>query len=352
MTTKTPFALKLFILFLSFLLVLTIVLGFLWSLLNEYEKNSPKNCINEYVELIKRGDYNSAIKLAGVETSQFFTVKDYERYIKETLGDLNKLDIFETASENSQERCYELKSESGKLIGFILKKDNLPQENNTKGYKLLQKPIKGADYIINLPDGQIPIVNGVVLNDSYIIDKKSQVASFLSLKEENLIPTTVSYKVKNLVFKPEISIKGIDKANYKIKSEIGTDNMIEIALIPNDERRKKYEKLAVDYSQTYAKYISRDVDFAQLKGYIYEKSTFFDALKTYSNVWTVEHNTPVFENLIVENTIEYSPDHFQTEVSFDYILTKGRIKRVYPTKYILSFVKVGEDFKLANLQSV
>ncbi|MEG0693245.1 MAG: hypothetical protein RR444_09225, partial [Oscillospiraceae bacterium] len=86
--------------------------------------------------------------------------------------------------------------------------------------------------------------------------------------------------------------------------------------------------------------------------YIYENTSFYQSIKGYSNVWTVEHNTPVFENLTVKNTVEYSKDQFQTEVSFDYVMTKGNIKKVYPTKYILSFIKIGTEFKLANLQSL
>ncbi len=350
MTKRTPFAIKLSIIFLSCLLVFTGILAFLWSYLSEYEKTNPQNCINEYVSLIKGEDFKSAMEFSSVKTSQFFSTSEYEKYVRDMLGSFDKLNINQIASTNPQERNFELKGDNDKSIKFILTKGDKNLKYNFASYNLRQEEIKKFSYKINLPKGQIPVVNSIPLDESYIIDDKSIVLSYDSLKDKTLIPTIVTYQVDGLVLKPEISVKDLDKAKYIC--EFPTDKSANITLVPNDADKIQYEKAAVETAKAYAKYISRDIEFDELKGMIYEHTSFYKSIKAYSNVWTVEHNTPIFENLNVKNTVEYSKNHFATEVSFDYIITKGTIKRVYPTKYILSFVKIGNDFKLANLQSI
>lgn len=348
MTKKTPFSIKLLILFLSLLLLGTIFLAFLWSYLAEYEKANPKNCINEYIKLIKSSDYETAMQYADIKTTKFFDASDYEKYVKNSLGSFDDLHIGETASENTQGRHFQLTGSKDKSIDFILTQSNKKLKYNFSTYNLKQQEISKISFTIQIPKEQIPIVNGVELDKSYIVDDKSIVTSFDSLNDKSNIPTIVKYKVDGLVFRPEVLIKGLDKSRYICDFTEG--NLVKITLTPDDKDKETYEKLAIETGKAYAKYVSKDIEFSKLRGYMYEDTSFFKSLTAYSNVWTVEHNAPVFENVNVANTVEFSENHFQTDVSFDYILTKWKIKKVYPTKYRLSFIKIGNDFKLANLE--
>lgn len=350
MRRRSPFAIKLSIVFLSCCLIFLLVLIFLWSFLSEYEKTNPQNPIQEYVTLIKKKDYQAAMEFAGVAASQYFSVAEYERYVKEQVGSFDTLTTDEVASENPKERHFELKGDGDGAIKFILTKSDETLKFNFSGYQLKQAEIEKFSYTIDLPKGKIPVVNGVALKPDNIIEEDRLVAAFDSLKDKTLIPTTVRYQVEGLVFPPEISVVGLDENSYICN--ILPSYAAQIRLIPDVKSKEQYEALAVNTAKAYAKYISRDIEWDELKAYVNEKTSFFSAIKAYSNVWTVEHNAPVFENLTVKNTVEYSKAHFQTEVSFDYIITKGKLKKVYPTKYILSFAKVGNDFKLANLESL
>ncbi|MFZ2538822.1 MAG: hypothetical protein WAX04_07960 [Oscillospiraceae bacterium] len=350
MTKRTPFAIKLSIIFLSCLLIFTGMLCFLWSYLTEYEKTNPKNCINDYVELIKGGDFKSAMEFSGVKTSEFFSISEYEQYVKDRLGSFDNLNTNEVASTNPQERYFELRGDNDNSIKFILTKSDAKLKFNFAGYKLKQEDIKKNSYKINLPKGEIPTVNSIPLDESHIIDDKSIVLAYASLNDKTLIPTIVTYQVEGLQSEPKLSVKDLDKSKYIC--EFSADKSANITLVPSEANKTLYEKVAVETSMAYAKYISKDIEFDALTRYIYEDTSFYKSIKAYSNVWNVQHNTPVFENITAKNTVEYSKNHFATEVSFDYIITKGSIKRVYPTKYILSFIKVGNEFKLANLQSL
>lgn len=348
MRKKTNFGVTLLIVFLSCLLVFTGVLAFLWTFLKEFEKTNPKNCINEYVELIKSSDYEGAMALSETEATQFFSAIEYEKYVKEMLGSYNDLQIYEIASSVSNERYFEIKGDTDKAIRFVLTQSEELYKYNFRGYKLRQMPVEKYSYMINLPNGMVPIVNSVQLNESNLVGDKLPVSAYDTLNDKTKIPTISTYKVDGLVFDPNIEVNSLEQNQYVIEKT--QDRIVNITLIPAEKDITAEEQLAVNTAIAYSKYIFKDIEFEELKKFIYPETTFYKRVQEYSNVWTVEHNAPTFEKIKVKNTIEFSKDHFQTEVYFDHIITKQNIKKVYPISYRMSFIKIQNEFKLANLE--
>ena len=78
-----------------FVLAISVILLILWNFLAAFEKSDPRHYIDEVVTAIEQQRYSEAAALSHFEESRFFTEKQYEAYIKETLGEGTKLKVME-----------------------------------------------------------------------------------------------------------------------------------------------------------------------------------------------------------------------------------------------------------------
>lgn len=326
-------------------------LSWVWNYLVEYEKSNPQHAVREILTLYQAGDYAGAMARAGVKESGFFTASEYEAYVKKALGDLDEVKIYETQAEGK--KAYRLKGSSGSGIRFVLDEMSGKLKYGLPLYQAKEDTVATQSWQIYAPPHVKVNVNGTELTQEYRAQNAKGCSAFDGLKDAGLAPVQSVYKITGLINPPEISLSGIPKEEYHMQASDGT---ISITLYPSDVKRVLYEEIALETAKTYAKFVSRDAKFAELKKYLYPETKFYDSIRNYSNYWYIEHDSISFENVKVQNTVEYSETHFSTEVSFDFVVNKSATEkmrafsRTYPTGYRLSFLKIENGWQAANIE--
>ncbi len=324
-------------------LIITVLLV-LWNFLGNYERSDPRYYLDQVVTLLENQKYEEAAKRSGFEETTFFTFERFESYIKEVLGDTPDMKVIEMKSPQENERHYRVIGENGE-IKFIL-----TEEPNTLGFGFSSYRVKinlgsGGTWKIIAPQKVAIEVDDVALDESYQIEEFIVPAPFETLKDVSLAPKFAVYEVSGLYTTPVVTAEN---------AEIVYDEKENIVRITDSLKTPEpaREELIIGAAKTYAAFISGDAQMKDVAALLYPETAFYDSIKTYSSYWYIDHDSAEAENVKLFNYTEYAEDVFSAEVTFDYRVkrTKGNINQVYPTHYRLSFMKIGEEIKLVNIE--
>lgn len=339
----------------TFLCILLAGLGglvCLWNYLEEYEKSTPQYAAGELLDLYRTGDFSAAMNLVGVDAKQFFDDKQYPAYIKDTLGNLDTVRTVEGSADGK--KTLSLRGESGKSLRFQLVNGNKRLSYGMVSLALRQEPIPLSGLTIRAPSHASVTVNGTTLTDEYQTGDATVSQQFPILRDSSRMPTETVYQIDGLILEPQLALEGKTEADYHLARSKDT---AEFTMLPTTSVRQQYEALALETAQVYAKFISHDAQFTDLEKYLYKDTDFYSAIRSFSNKWYSSHTGVRFEDLTVNNTVEYSPDHFSSEVSFDYVVYRGNAAKPsqewhYPTKYRLYFLRTNDNWKAVEIDSL
>lgn len=342
MKKTIPFYLKLIVLFLVLMLIGAILLTVVFFKLKDYELKNPTGIINQYITLLKTEKYKEAMELSGVEEEKFFNSEDYGNYIKDILGDIDKANTVEVYSKDENKRIFRL---YGNDVNSYILLDLTPDENGS--YKLSQEEVKKQTFTITAPNNFILKVNDVELSEDEIVKKDVIYEGYDGVADKNIVPKKTEYTIEGYFKNHKITVK--DK-NIEDLSIIYNENKIDIGYAVKD--KESLEDIAVDVAQSYAKYISKDESESKLRAKLIKDTEFYNNLSNYSSYWYIDHDKVSFENLECTDTAVYSDNAYMTVVSFDYVVTKGRIVNTYPVKYLMYLLKENGTYKVANIKSI
>lgn len=342
MKKKIPFYQKLIILFLVLMLIGAVVLTVVFFKLKDYESKNPTGIINQYITLIKTSKYKDAMELSEVAEEKFFTSEDYGNYVKDILGDVNKATTVEVYSKDENKRIFRLYGND--VNNYILL--TLTSDKNS-GYTLTQKDVKKQTFTITAPNDFILLVNGIELSEDEITKKDVVCEGYESVTDKVIVPKKTEYTIRGYFNNPEIKVK--DK-NIEDLNIIYNEDKIDINFAIKD--KDKLEDIAIDAAKSYAKYISKDESENKLRAKLIKDTDFYKNLSNYSSYWYIDHDKVAFENLKCFDTIVYSDNAYKTTVSFNYVVTKGRIVNKYPVKYEMHFLKENDTYKVVNIKSI
>ena len=329
-----------------FVLAISDILLILWNILAAFEKTDPRHYIDEVVTAIEQQRYSEAAALSHFEESRFFTEKQYEAYIKETLGEGTKLKVMEAKSETEGEKVYRIKGANGELR-FIL-----TEQPNTLGFGMSSYSVRqdfgeSGTWKITAPSSVPLTVNGVPLDESFRISETSVPESYRTLHDTTLAPQLVVYEIDGLYTQPIIESK---EAGTQI-SYSENDQTAQVSVIKESIPQEREDKI-LKAAKTYAYFVSGDATLTELSRLLYRETAFYDSVKTYSSYWYISHDSVAFENLNVSQYTEYGEDAFSAEVSFDYRVRRVRsnIDNTYPTHYRVSFATIDGALQVVNIE--
>lgn len=327
------------------LLIISIVLVWLWSYLEKYENSTPQHYIDEFIELLYNDDISEVMTNAGVEKTTFFNASDYKKYITDTLGnDISAIVTYEVGEESGK-KLYELSSNAKDAIRIELTEEKNGSDDGFSSYTVKHIDISYNEMIIRAPEYVTVLANGIKLTDKYETESIAK-SNFLHVKDKSFIPKFNEYKISGFIHSPIIEVDKLDKSRYKIDGE----SDITITIYPPTDEKSKIEAIASNAAKSYAKFISKDGSFSDYAKYLLKESEYYNIVRGFDNNWYIEHDGFGFESFSVQNVIEYSQKAYSAEVKFDYVIKRKNIRRVYNTNYKISFIKVGDSYKIVNLE--
>jgi len=337
------------ILILGLTIIASTLLVILWSYLEKYESSTPQFYIHKFINNIKNDNIDIAMENAGVKKTEFFSTKEYKQYLSGVFAsDFDYYTITRIGTENNK-AIYEVAGKSNKNIKLELTKKGEKKQFGIDSYSIRHIDIPFKSVSIYAPSHIKLECYGKPLSPNNSNPDSEAINSFNVMNDKSQAPKPVKYKLDGFLVQPEIEVKGIPKSEYTLSQD---EDSISISTKPEISDKENVEELAVLVSKTYAQFVSQDAKFSDFSKYLLKDTSYYDVIKTFSNTWYVAHDSFAFEDLAVKNTVSYSDVHFSTEVSFKYIITKGKIKNTYQNNYRLSLIKQGNTYKIVNLESV
>lgn len=334
-------------------IILCIVIGtcllvMLWSYLAKYEESTPQYYINQFLSAIEQNDFDLAMQKAEINPSKFLTKQDYQQYMYDMLGtDISAIHITEE-SQNKDTLIYSLSSTSSKKITLELHKNTDTKKFGADVYTIKQTlPLRSMKIIA--PENVQLKVNGQPLTDQEKLDEHIAVKSFDTLEDKALLPQLVTYQVDGFLYDPTVTVEGYGEGEFTLEKQ---DDVVTVSLPAKEDIKKEIEAFALQATKAYANFISQDATFSNFSQYLLKETSYYKSVRYFDNSWYIEHDSAVFTNEKVTDTLAFSDNHFTTTVSFDYIVKKQRIKQTYPSKYKLSIIRQGNTWKIVNLEPV
>jgi len=321
-------------------------LFYLWDFLEEYELSTPRTAGEELLALYREGEYGKAMSLVGVDASVFFDEAQYPAYVREALGDFEDVQIQEGSLEGK--RAVFLIGEEGRSLRFFLGEGKALRYGMHR-LSLEEEPVPTRGYTVSAPGHVAVTVNGTPLSASFQTGVEPA-EDFPPLPEELAPPQRAVYRVEGFTQEPEFALD-CDASLYRREEKAGR---ISFDLFVQDEET---ERFALEAAQTYAKFVSADVELEALLPYLYPDTVFSRAVQNYSNIWYNSHSGMEFDKLVVENPVDYSGDWRSVDIAFEYVIYRGSSENRwaewrYPTRYRVYLIGTGSGWKVLDIRGM
>lgn len=117
--------------------------------------------------------------------------------------------------------------------------------------------------------------------------------------------------------------------------------------LSSSEEEEKYLDLALEVAESYAKFTSADLDYADIQGFFQEGSDILDLLASYNSKRYNSHEGAYFQNILQETPVQLGDSTVKCQVSFDYMVITSEETLCFPSAYVLYFnQKSGKVFAL------
>lgn len=275
--------------------ILILFWGVVWQLLYSYENQFPNKSIVAFTETIFK-DLTDIEIVKSNEMNQFFDV---------------------CKNGNKLIRVCAIKNEDDWQVSL---EDNYIE------------PIK-----IYVPKGA-----KVYIEDNYMEINKEEVYEgkdrYSILNDKNIFPTLECYTVSNYIDIPNI------KVIYKEKDckLIIKDREIDAVLDLSNSEKTELKEVLLNTAKLYARYITNDAKFSELSSFLYKDTEFYKEVRNFFNDWYA-HDDYEFRDVEILGVNQVAENAFYGEVSFNYILKKGKKEFPFPSKYQIYFIK-SSDF--------
>jgi|GEM_PF-4569306 len=329
------------------IVIIIAAFSFLWGYLEEYEASRPRTAVEEYLVLLQQKDYPAAFSKASFEKNEFLDEGVMTRHIERTLGeDLSHAIVTEVAGyENTDERKCDIVVDRKKLR-VHLKNSGRKSRHNFPVWEMSLESPPSQKLTVTAPAQAKIMMNGKELPERFRKPETTPVASFSTLKNPALAPRTAFYEVNGLFEQPEITAT-LDG----VPAQVTTDGTtVTVSATPPENTLNSYQKLAEDAAKVYAAFITKDNSFTGYKKYLHTETTYYDEVKGFYNGWYSDHEKNGYENIKHGKTESYGESAFTAEISFDYFIMRNGKKSVFPSSYVLSFLKKDGKMLLVNLE--
>jgi len=321
------------------------------------EYYSPTVQLEKYVELLRTKDYTGAMDFVGLKTSPFNRVEEFAAYFKSYYGDSVESSVFTERKlhRTEQSRFYDVQINKKAAQKFKLTKTGEKKLIYFDSWKVeMETVIPAKTAVIQVPPGVKLTLNGTAVTADYKLAVSTYTPEYYkNVKDDKMKLNMDTYQIGGLVAISSIEAvtatgEACEVSLLKEDKENNTSTNIVKLPIPAD-KVQELKSITETITKKYAEFVAKDVSFADLAPYLYQKTKLYDDLKEFYNGWFTGHQTYGFENVEFFSLQYFNDTHSAVGIKFKYFVTKSDKRYEYDVKYTAYLIKVGNSWLLADL---
>lgn len=326
---------------------------------SEYEDSLPYHTAEAITQ--KFNDQDVDYIVASMTSKPAVTAFEDEDVVHEYVASLisgHHFDYIETDSSREDEPEYYIKTEDGILVARVeLKEDksvSLPY-----GFKAWEQEslefFTAASFVVDItaPETYTVYINGVQVTDMYLDGEivPSELTQYVD--PYAVIPGTAKYLVKGLYKRPTVT--AVDYLGNECECVYDSQNdKYVVGFIKDFEGREELEEFAIDFTSTFANYISQDAGNYALDKYFPSGSAALSYIKRNSSreLYT-RHGAVSIHNEEIKDVIVYSEDVVYMEIYVEQWMEMywgSDEPEVIPTDAHVYFVNIDGKWLVGGIQ--
>ena len=328
-----------FLFILAFFVAAYLGLSWLQGWLADYELAQPTVKAEQvYQEVFTDPDWGALYDSAGAQDSAYEGKEEYVAYMEKKVGD-SKLTYLETSVGLAKDmKKYIVRLGSEKVASFTLvdknkvgnvSLDNLENITDIPDWQLgaVEVFFEREDiYNIVMLDGYTAYVNGVALDDSFVIQRATTVA------EDYLPEGTTGFsmntlQVTGLMEQPNVTVMDGDNKSVEVTYDEASRTFT--ARSESNTMTAEQEDVALEAAKISSLWMIKEVtDRGKVAKYFDASSSAYNKIVKNTELWMQKHGGYEFVNTSVTNFAGYSDDIFSVRVQLQLNVTRtnGSIK--------------------------
>ena len=300
------------LLIIAFFVGMIYAMGLLNDWLIRFEASQPETKSKEvFQQFFADPDWEQLYDMSGLQDTLFESKDSYTAYMENKVGD-QELTYIKTSAGLSGGHKYIIKLGEENLGTFTLQ-NHVVGELEIPDWKLDSVEMflsREADVTIRTQPGHTVLINGIPMNESYIVAKTSTVLDEYA-PEGFHGDRTVTYYTDGLLMTPEIVITDENGNQLECAYDAETDTHYEV-LPKKPEITKAQYNAVVDATKSYAKYMI-GAPGAHLNNYFNTASDLYRSI-TSNELWFRGYTGYYFSEETVSEYHSYSDDMFSARV--------------------------------------
>lgn len=313
----------------------------LWGALERYEAATPEAAILRSVQAVQAGTLREEEVPAALLPGRYATAGQYleeARALLENMPADRDALRFVHKGEADGAQAYVVVDDGGGQAEFLL----FPEGEGWQAWPRVQ-PL--AAVTIRAPQGVNLSLDGQPLEAGEAAETTA-IPGFEALGEA--APRQCVWKVEGLLEPPELAAQS-EAGSCLVEWETPLKAVVTVE--PSGEDAASLEDFLGRTARLYARYVSADVSFAELREVLVPGTGFYNGLRTFDSSWYVSHDSTDFEDFSVSQLEAFGPDAAAGTVRFTYMVYKEGLRpRSYPSVYRMYAVRQEGGWKLLDLQ--
>lgn len=382
--SKFKGTMKKYILFLT--VICFIFLMYVLNTLYQYEASFTENYMSEVVKDVtksaKKGKISKICNINNIEVSSLEKNNNEKEDAIEEIFKTSSISFKKSDKSTAQEPVYDILSNDEKIITVKLSVKKQEKRLGLFSYPVWEVKECNLDtskglyyYDISVPSNYTVEVNGTKLGKEFV-SKTMQDKGIEEISKYTKVPVLVTYKVENLITKPEIKIK--DDSGKEINYE---ENNHKIEILNNYITANNYEdikgKLAAEIdvlglAKNWSLFLTNDLSgnlhgFSVLRKNLIKDSSFYNMAYSWAtsiDITFVSSHTlknPTFTNTAVKDFIVYNDKAFSCTVTLEKNMRiangQDKVDKMYDRLYFAYYDDPtdnveGPVWKLVDMQSI
>lgn len=316
-------------------------LAVLWGALVRYEAATPEAAILRSVQAVQTDSVKEEDVPAAMLPGRFATAAQYLEEARALLdglpADRDSLRFVRKGETDGAEEYVVVDDEGGRTE-FLL----FPVEEGWQAWPRVQAL---SAVTIHAPRSVSVSVDGQPLSEAEL-SGTAAAAGFEALGDG--APQECTWLVEGLLEEPQVTA---ESGEGVCRVEWETPLCAVVTVEPDADAAAALQSFFDRTARVYARYVSADASFAELKGALVPDTDFYNSLRTFDSSWYVSHDSTAFEEFSVSELESLGPDAAAGTVRFTYMVYKEGLRpRSYPSVYRMYAVREGSGWKLLDLQ--
>ncbi len=335
--------------------ICAVVLIVLWTFLASYEKAQPEHKVEDVIVSFKNLDVDDIVKYY-VNRSKFKDTDDrfneaVKQHIQGTDYTYDKKMIQYTADNPT----YSIKAD-GKEVAVV----KLAKSDKRGAYNSIIWNIEDIDLgfvtdeyrNIIAPEDYTITYNGTTLTKDDVVENNINKDDLSNVSRYAAIPYLVKYKVDASYVNPEIKCVSA-LSGKEVEPSIAQDGTYTYDYETDESVIADKQDTIKTFIENYTKYMYTEAKFDSISGSVIRNSKAYDFLQyiTYTSIWYADHSSLTIGDIELNNVKRYSDECYSVEADYTYSVVMADNNYTYNTKVILYYVKSGNSWKIADLQT-